>query len=98
MNGAAITLRTVVRARADDSVAAQVGEDLVLMSIERGAYFGLDGIAAAIWRNLARPITVAALCDVLAGTFEAERDRLERDVLAFLETLRAQALIEAMEA
>ena len=76
-----------------DQIAAPVNDEIVILSIERGSYYGLDDIGSEIWQRLATPIRIDALCDALAAKYDADRPTIERDVFAFLEKLVADGLI-----
>lgn len=82
--------------RSASCLSAEVGDETVLMSIENSCYGGLDDIASDIWRRLEKPVTIAELCDALAAEYDAPRDAIERDVLAFLEALRQKQMIEIL--
>lgn len=84
----------VVRSTA--CLSAEVGNETVLMSVESGCYGGLDEIASDIWRRIENPVSVAGLCDALVADYDAPRDAIERDVLAFLDALRQKQMIEVM--
>lgn len=76
-----------------DQLAADVDREVVILSIERGSYYGLDDIGSEIWQLLEAPIAVSAVCDALAEKYDASRAVIERDVLALLEQLAAEGLI-----
>jgi hypothetical protein len=46
-----------------------------------------------VWRRLASPIRVDDLCRELLLEYRAERDVLERDVLALLEQMHEEGLV-----
>lgn len=77
----------------DDAIAKQVGGETVILSIERGTYFGLDNIGTEIWGRLETPVRVEVLCDALVAKYNADRAIIERDVLQLLESLAANGLI-----
>jgi hypothetical protein len=81
---------------ASDLVCAPVDGEIVILSVERGSYFGLDEIGSEIWQRLETPVRVDSLCDVLAETYEAQRATIERDVLALLESLVAEGLVSVV--
>ena len=68
-------------------------DEVVILSVERGSYFGLDEIGSEIWRRLETPVRVDALCETLVENYDAERSIIERDVLALLEKLVAEELV-----
>lgn len=73
---------------------AAVGDTQVLLDAEQGLYFGLNAVAAGIWRRLEQPVRVDDLCRMLGAEYAAAPARIEEDVLAFLTRLEAQNLIE----
>jgi Coenzyme PQQ synthesis protein D (PqqD) len=87
-----LSLSSLVR-WSDDQLAATVDQEVVILSVERGSYYGLDDIGSDIWQQMATPVSVGALCDALVGKYEADRATIERDVLALLETLVAEGLV-----
>jgi len=88
-----LTLSSVVRC-SDRQLAAEVDGEVVMVSVERGRYYGLDDIGSEIWRRIAAPVRVGALCSALASEYDADPASIERDVLALLERLAAEGLIE----
>lgn len=77
-----------------DPLSAQVGEEMVLMSIEKGNYYGLDSIATDIWCRLEQPIVVGDLCTQLADEYDADMETIEKDVLALLSQFAQEGFIE----
>lgn len=87
-----ITRATVVQQR-PSTLSADVGGELVLMSVENGKYYGLDALGADVWNRLAQPIAVGELCDALIRDYDGEASRIEGDVLTLLERLTEQELL-----
>lgn len=75
-------------------LAAEMGEELVIMSPERGLYFSLDPVGRHIWSLLASSCTFTALCTRLCSDYAGERATIEADVTALLDTLRDAGAIE----
>jgi hypothetical protein len=90
--GTTLSLASRVR-RSEDQIAAPVDDEIIILSVERGSYFGLDDIGSDIWERLATPMRVDALCDALAAEYDADRATIERDVLALLDKLAAAGLV-----
>jgi hypothetical protein len=82
---------TVVRS--NDVMASPVDNELVMMDLERGVYYGLDRIGADIWNRLAAPMAVADLCAQLMQTYEVDQATCEADVLAVLNEMAANGLL-----
>jgi len=82
--------------RSDEPMAAEVGGEIVLMSVEQGLYFGLDPVAADIWRRMADPIAIGTLCAQLSEAYAGDAATIEADTLTLLSALHARGLIRLM--
>ncbi len=79
--------------RSDEPVWSPAGEEVVMLSVEKGKYFGLNEIGAAIWERIERPLGVGALCEALQGVFDVSPERCEAEILPFLDLMLAKGLI-----
>jgi len=79
--------------RSSEPVSAVAGDALMMFSVERGSYYGLNNIAAAIWQRIESPVVVAALCADLQQVFDVPPQRCEAEVLEFLQKLEAKGLL-----
>jgi len=77
--------------RSSEPVSAAAGDALVMFSVEKGNYYGLNEIAAAIWKRIESPVAVMALCGRSAASFDVPPQRCEADVLGFSRSWRARA-------
>lgn len=75
-------------------LSSEIGDELVLMSIERGEYYGFDPIAAVIWRRLAEPVTVGGLVDGLVAEYDGDPAIIAADVQTLLEKLAEKDLLD----
>lgn len=89
--------RTTTVVRSAEPVDAEVDGAIVMMSLKRGNYYGLDPVGSRIWQLLAEPISIGSLCDKLTIEFEVGRDECEKDVLEFLHELEREGLIETAQ-
>ena len=80
-------------ARAPALIAADVDEEIVIMSIAKGHYFGLDDIASDIWRRIERGCSLPELLDGLARDYDAPRETMEKDVTLLLWRMAEQGLV-----
>jgi len=70
-----------------DWLAAKVGNELVMMSAEKGNYIGLTEVGARIWELIATPQEVDAVCARLIGEFEVAPEVCRAEVETFLNEL-----------
>lgn len=83
--------------RSDGVVAAPVQHELVLMSVERGQYYGTSGVGAWLWEQIEQPVAVRDLCHRLQELYQVDPETCGRDVLRFLEEVRDQGMLEAVD-
>ena len=79
--------------RSDQQVFSRVDGDVLMMSIQTGAYYGLDSVGSRIWELIEKPIEVSTLCSRLVEEYAVEPDVCEEHVLALLEQLAAEDLV-----
>ena len=91
-----VDLETVI-ARSDEVICSQVDGEVVMMSVERGKYSGLNVIGSDIWRLLKTPMPVSEICKVMMTTYNVEKERCEKDVLMFLNDLAMDATIRIVD-
>lgn len=87
-----ITLETTV-VRMDDLLTTDLDDETILMSIEQGAYYGMEQTARRVWELVEQPRMVADLCRQLAEEYSVEPAVCERDVIDFLEELLKENLV-----
>jgi hypothetical protein len=75
----AIADATIV-SRSPSVLTAELGGEIVMMSIEQGRYFALDHIGSDIWRRIESPCSFATLIEGLAAEYEADRATINADV------------------
>lgn len=67
--------------------ATTLDDEVVLMSIERGSYYGLKGTAKRIWALLETPKTFADLSALLALEYEASANVIAQDLDSFVKKM-----------
>ncbi|MCA9051324.1 MAG: PqqD family protein [Planctomycetaceae bacterium] len=85
---------TTILHRAADALAAPVDNDLVLLHIPNGTFYGFDDISRRVWELLETPCSLGQVCDQLMQEFEVDRETCERDTLELAGTLIEAGLLE----
>ena len=86
------TRSTVVAGKGQ--VWADLDGEAVILGLKNGVYYGLNEVGARIWSFISQPKRVGEICDFLLGQYELDAGRCRRDVLALLEQLAAEGLLE----
>lgn len=84
---------TIPIIRHPDLVAAEMDGDLVMMSIERGEYFGVGGAGPRVWELLEQPVTLEQIAATLCAEFEVEAAVCRQDLLNFAQELLGLGLV-----
>jgi len=79
--------------RQGDWLSAKIGDELVMMSAEKGNYIGLSEVGARIWDIIETPSAFEAVCDRLQQEYEVEPDICRAEVETFLEELAKHGAI-----
>lgn len=65
-------------------VCATLDDELVMMSSEKGEYFGLGGIGPRIWELLSDHSTIEEIVEILCEEYDVDRNRCIEDVRRFV--------------
>ena len=74
-------------------MARLVGEEIVILDLAAGTYFGLDPVGARIWQLMGEGRTLAEICATMLEEYEVEREQLEVDVLRLAAELLERGLV-----
>jgi hypothetical protein len=88
-----VDLDTVL-VRSRNHLSGDIDREIVLLSIDKGEYYQLNGPGGRIWELFEQPLRVAAVVDRLCEEFEVERPACEVQVLEFLQRMLAEGLVE----
>jgi hypothetical protein len=88
-----IGLKTVVVV-SKDNVSCALGAEAAILNMGSGVYYGLDPVGAHIWRLLEQPCSVEDLRAAVMEEYEVEATTCETDLLALLDKMRSEGLIE----
>ena len=73
--------------RQGDWLSAKVGDELVMMSAEKGNYIGLSEVGARIWEIIETPSEFDAVCAQLQDEYEVAPETCRAEVETFLNEL-----------
>ncbi len=83
--------------RNPDMLFSHIDDEVVMMSIETGEYYGLNPVASRIWELLEHPHTMEQLIDKLLQEFDIDESTCRRDVQTFLKQLAGKQLIVTVD-
>ena len=94
MNALSESKKGVTYRRKPDLIGASVDDEMVMMSVDNGQYYGLSGIAPRVWELLETPHTFDQLVDRILEEFKVDRTVCEADMSGFLKEMVELGLVE----
>ena len=95
MNGLSLDSRVVL---ASDVVSQELEGELVILSLDRAEYYGLNPTGTRVWKSLAEGATIAVIAERLAAECHVDLTRARHDVLALVRSLVDEKLAMATHA
>jgi hypothetical protein len=78
-------------------LSADVGGDVMVLELDEGVYFGIEGAGQLIWHLVQNPRSIGEVVDRVVDEFDVSRDTAQADVVAFIDSLRVNGLLEVRE-
>jgi hypothetical protein len=79
--------------RSDNQVAAPLGEELAILNVKLGKYYGLDRVGRRVWDLFEVPRTLREIKEALIAQYEVEPETLEADLSGLLDDLVNEGLL-----
>ena len=86
---------TTTITRKPDLLDADMDGETVMMSIERGEYYGIGGVGSRVWELLAQPTSVAEITQIICSEYEVDETTCRADMQKFIEELLQNGLVLA---
>ena len=87
-----VTLQSVI-ARNPEIIHSTMDDEIVMMSVQQGLFFGIDKIGTHIWNLLGNQAKVEDLIEKLVEYYDVERSLCEKDTLFFLNKMQEKDVI-----
>ena len=75
------------------AVSCDLTDDVMILDLSSGVYFGLEGVGSAVWRYIQEPRTVGQIIDHLLSEYDVTREACESQTFPFLQDLALRGLI-----
>ena len=83
---------TIVQAK--EQLCSDLQGEVVILNFKNGEYYGLNAVGARIWNLIRQPKSVNEILNVLLQEYEAAPFHCQNDLMALLQELAAEELIE----
>lgn len=68
-------------------IQSKIGDEVVMLDVESGFYFGLNSVGSIIWSHLSVLISFEELIQKLSSQFEVDLEICRKDTSEFLDQL-----------
>jgi hypothetical protein len=75
-------------------VAAALDDEMVLLNVETGTYFGLDEVGALIWGLITEELDDEAIVTRITSDYDVDDMQARSDLHAFVDQLTAKGLLQ----
>jgi len=91
-----LSMTTMVVA-SDQQVACDVADEVVLLSMQNGQYYGLNAVGASIWRLIQQPRALHEVSDELLAEYEGvSADTCVHETLTFVTSMLELGLVQLL--
>ncbi len=80
--------------RSDSAMARRVDDELVILDVSSGRYFGLNDVGAFIWEQLEHDCSSDDLVDAVVAEYSIDPRQASTDVNKLIEQLVDRGLVE----
>lgn len=84
----------IVKVAGGRQLSTTLAGEVVILDIEKGIYYGLDGVGADLWARLQSPSRLADLVDHVVNQYDVDRPTAESDIATLLREMFALGLLE----
>jgi hypothetical protein len=89
---------TSVVVASQELVSSDLAGEQVILDLSSGMYYGLNPVGTRIWQLIQEPKTVKEVEETLLSEYEVETQQCQEDLMAILQQLNEQGLIEVKNA
>ena len=72
-----------------------VDDETVLLDLESGMYFGLDGVGKRIWESVTDGKSLGDIAAIITAEYDVDESQALADVIAFASDLIERGLLRA---
>lgn len=74
-------------------MAADLGDEHVILNLTDEVYYGVEGTAARIWELVQEPRTFDFLVQTICAEFDVDEERCASDVASFIDELEKRQFV-----
>ena len=70
-----------------------VGDETVLLNLQSGMYFGLDGVGKRIWGSVTEGNNIRQAAAAIVAEYDVDEEQAQADVIEFVSDLVTRGLL-----
>jgi hypothetical protein len=74
-------------------IQSNIADEVVMLDVDSGFYFGLNSVGSIIWSHLKEPISLQELIDKLMNQFDVDPYTCEKETVEFLMQLLEKNIV-----
>ena len=78
-------------------IQSRIGDEIVMLDVESGFYFGLNSVASVIWDMMKEKVDFDTMVDALMNEFDIDRSTCESDTLELLGQMAEKKIISIVK-
>ena len=78
-------------------IQSKIGDEVVMLDVESGYYFGLNSVASVIWDLMKEKINLNSMVESLMQEYDIDKETCEADTLELLEKMIEKKIIRIVE-
>ena len=79
--------------RDNSIISTDLGDSVVMMSIEQGEYYALNDIGSDIWHLIEEPVSIGSVCNSLLDKYDVSEEECLQGVESFFNEMNRMGLI-----
>lgn len=92
-----IDLNTVI-STVKDQVSANLSDEVVILNLKTGIYFGLNPVGAFIWSLIQKPTSIRSVREKVLEEYDVDPERCDSELVDLIQQLCDASLIEVVNA
>ncbi len=69
-------------------------DEVVLLNLADGVYYGLTDVGARVWHLVGRTTTLESICQTVASEYDVDASRCAKDIHALVQDLLRHRLVD----
>lgn len=78
-------------------IQSRIGDEIVMLDVESGFYFGLNSVASVIWDMMKKEVGLEFMIQELMKKFDIDRATCELDTLELLNQMVEKKIIRVVK-